>query len=308
MWSRGWRIRDRIVMHGGSTGGYFTLCMILPIPGPIEGRRLLLWPARPHPLGEVLGRGREAGFGRTWWRETEVGPIWPLTTGGSDLPSTTWTRSRPPLLILWGDRDGVRISMADDYFPCRQSQGAVYRIHTVQLRASWLVPLASGKRAGFHASYGGSLQEVHRRPKGKLGVSQSWFFPSLAGSAHGLVLRWHAALMNFGATLRCKRDCLNSVEFRGPCALGSYLEALRFRGFRPQCVGAGHGDRSFRAGAPGIVDFVAVPGNQGGYLGRFAEGVIGSGETRRPGALLWASPLPSSSFLAASSLFSMAQW
>ena len=61
-----------------------------------------------------------------------MGMWWQGDRGGPDMAPDHWRersaifnldKVKTPLLILWGDRDGVRISMADDYFRASKERG-----------------------------------------------------------------------------------------------------------------------------------------------------------------------------------------
>ncbi|MEE8157889.1 MAG: prolyl oligopeptidase family serine peptidase, partial [Dehalococcoidia bacterium] len=114
--------RDRIVMQGGSTGGYFVLTMIFRYPdllkaavcfyGPpdlIHSDTIASGAGKPDLVDVVAGDRGGPDMAPDHWRERSI--IYNLD------------RVKTPLMLLWGDRDGVRISMADDYFRAARERG-----------------------------------------------------------------------------------------------------------------------------------------------------------------------------------------
>ena len=106
---------ERVVMQGGSTGGYFTMQTIVRFPtllraavnfyGPTDLVHMYgYYSPRSQPiLGDVVG-GEHGDPTQALEHWQERSAIYHLD------------RIQTPLLILWGDRDyGVRISMADEY-------------------------------------------------------------------------------------------------------------------------------------------------------------------------------------------------
>jgi dipeptidyl aminopeptidase/acylaminoacyl peptidase len=107
--------KERIVMHGGSTGGFFTLAMLHRYPDLLKAAVCFYGPP------DLIHSDRySAGAGRPVLGDVVAGD-----RGGPDMAPDHWKgrsliynldKVKTPLLLLWGDRDGVRISMADDYF------------------------------------------------------------------------------------------------------------------------------------------------------------------------------------------------
>ena len=114
--SEGWIDPERVVMQGGSTGGFFVMSMLHRYPDRIQAAVNLygptnlvhmydMWaPAERPILGDVVGGDLgPPSVAPDHWRERSA---------YFNIDSI-----RTPLLILWGDRDySVRISMADEYF------------------------------------------------------------------------------------------------------------------------------------------------------------------------------------------------
>ncbi len=113
---------DKVVMHGGSTGGYFTLCMIYQYPDLLNAAVCFYGPP------DLIHSDRYSSGGG----KPVLGDVVAGDRGGPDMAPDHWRersaifnldKVKTPLLILWGDRDGVRISMADDYFRAAKERG-----------------------------------------------------------------------------------------------------------------------------------------------------------------------------------------
>ena len=114
---------DRVVMQGGSTGGFFVMSAIQRYPdrlkaavnfyGPTDLVHMYrMWaPAERPILGDVVGgdHGNPDEAPEHWRERSAYFNVDAIQT---------------PLLILWGDRDySVRISMADAYYELAKEQG-----------------------------------------------------------------------------------------------------------------------------------------------------------------------------------------
>ncbi|MBI4522081.1 MAG: S9 family peptidase [Gemmatimonadetes bacterium] len=114
---------NRVVMQGGSTGGYFTMQTIVRYPdllkaavnfyGPTNLVHMYDYysPSQRPTLGDVVGgdHGDPTQAPAHWRERSAIFNIDQIKT---------------PLLILWGDRDyGVRMSMADEYYALAQQKG-----------------------------------------------------------------------------------------------------------------------------------------------------------------------------------------
>jgi len=114
--------RERIVMQGGSTGGYFVLSMIHRYPDLLRAAVCFYGPP------DLIHMWRH----RSGAGNPVLGDVLAGDRGGPDMAPEHWQgrsaiynldKIKTPLLILWGDRDGVRISMADDYFRAAKEKG-----------------------------------------------------------------------------------------------------------------------------------------------------------------------------------------
>ena len=114
---------NRVVMQGGSTGGFFVMSMIQRYPDRIQAavnfygptnlvHMYDMWaPAERPILGDVVGgdHGNPDEAPEHWRSRSAYFNIDEIKT---------------PLLILWGDRDySVRISMADEYYELAKEKG-----------------------------------------------------------------------------------------------------------------------------------------------------------------------------------------
>ena len=113
---------SRVAMHGGSTGGYFTNQTISRYPDLIHAAINFYGPPD---LVHMERYGSAAG-------RSTLGDVVGGDYGGPDIALDHWMERSPvynldnittPLLFLWGDRDGVRISMAQDYFRQAKAKG-----------------------------------------------------------------------------------------------------------------------------------------------------------------------------------------
>ena len=112
-------------MHGGSTGGYFTNQLISRYPQLLKAAVNFYGPPD---LVHMQNYGSASGRSTLW---DVVGGDY----GGPEIALDHWKERSPvynlenivtPLLFLWGDRDGVRISMAQDYFRQAKQMGGKY--------------------------------------------------------------------------------------------------------------------------------------------------------------------------------------
>ncbi len=121
---------DRIVMQGGSTGGFFTMAMLHRYPdllkaavnyyGPTNLVDMYnMWPPSSRPiLGDVVGGDHG--------NPQQAPEHWRSRSAHFNMDTI-----KTPLLILWGDRDfGVRISMADQYVREARRRGLPTDFHT----------------------------------------------------------------------------------------------------------------------------------------------------------------------------------
>ena len=114
---------ERIVMQGGSTGGYFTMQTVVRYPdlvqaavnfyGPTNLIHMYdyLTPAQKPVLGDVVGgdRGDPTAAPRHWKERSALHGI---------------DRIETPVLMLFGDRDyGVRSSLAEEYYRLAVEKG-----------------------------------------------------------------------------------------------------------------------------------------------------------------------------------------
>jgi dipeptidyl aminopeptidase/acylaminoacyl peptidase len=106
---------DKVVMHGGSTGGFFTLSMIHRYPDLLKAAVCFYGPPDLIHMWDY----------RNGSSKPVLGDVVAGDRGGPDMAPTHWKnrsliynldKVKTPLMLLWGDRDGVRISMVDDYF------------------------------------------------------------------------------------------------------------------------------------------------------------------------------------------------
>ena len=113
---------DRVAMHGGSTGGYFTNQTVSRYPDLLKAGVNFYGPPD---LVHMERYGSAAG-------RSTLGDVVGGDYGGPDIALDHWMERSPvynldnivtPLLFLWGDRDGVRISMAQDYFRQAKAKG-----------------------------------------------------------------------------------------------------------------------------------------------------------------------------------------
>ena len=113
---------SRVAMHGGSTGGYFTNQTISRYPDLLKAAINFYGPPD---LVHMERYGSAAG-------RSTLGDVVGGDYGGPDIALDHWMERSPiynldnivtPLLFLWGDRDGVRISMAQDYFRQAKAKG-----------------------------------------------------------------------------------------------------------------------------------------------------------------------------------------
>ncbi len=120
--SQGLVDRERVVMQGGSTGGYFTAQFITRYPDVMKAAVCFYGPP------DLIHFGR---YGSAANRST-LGDVVGGDHGGWDQARDHWVDRSPffhvdkvktPLLILWGDRDNVRISLADDYYRALRDAG-----------------------------------------------------------------------------------------------------------------------------------------------------------------------------------------
>jgi len=113
---------ERVVVQGGSTGGFFVMSLIQRYPDKVRAavnfygptnlvHMYEMWaPAERPILGDVVG-GDHGG-------PDEAPEHWRGRSAYFNIDAI-----RAPLLILWGDRDySVRISMADEYFALAQEK------------------------------------------------------------------------------------------------------------------------------------------------------------------------------------------
>ena len=114
---------NRVIIQGGSTGGYFTMAAIQRYPdrfkaavnfyGPTNLVHMYeMWgPAERPILGDVVGGDHgNPDEAPDHWRERSA--------------YFNIDQIQTPLLILWGDRDySVRISMADEYYELAKEKG-----------------------------------------------------------------------------------------------------------------------------------------------------------------------------------------
>ncbi|MBM3925209.1 MAG: S9 family peptidase [SAR202 cluster bacterium] len=114
--------KDKVVMQGGSTGGFFVCDMIFRYPDLLKAAICFYGPPDLiHSWRMSNGAGKPV-----------LGDVVAGDRGGPDMNPEHWMKRsliynidkvKTPLLILWGDRDGVRISMADDYFRVAKEKG-----------------------------------------------------------------------------------------------------------------------------------------------------------------------------------------
>ena len=113
---------DKVVMLGGSTGGYFTMAMVFRYPDLLAAAVTFYGPP------DLIHSDRYAGGSG----KPVLGDVVAGNRGGPDSAPDHWkSRStiynldkvKTPMLVLWGDRDTVRISMADDYLRASKENG-----------------------------------------------------------------------------------------------------------------------------------------------------------------------------------------
>ena len=114
--------QDKIVMQGGSTGGFFVFSMIHRYPDLLKAAvgfygstdlihsyQMKSGASMPVHGDVVAGDRGGPDMAPEHWRERSV--IYNLD------------KVKTPLMLQWGDRDGVRISMADDYYRAAKDRG-----------------------------------------------------------------------------------------------------------------------------------------------------------------------------------------
>ena len=107
---------ERVVMQGGSTGGYFTMQTIVRYPDLLQAAVNFYGPTNLIHMYDYLTRAQKPVLGDVVGGDhgdpMEAPEHW---RDRSALFSID--RIQTPLLMLWGDRDyGVRISLADEYY------------------------------------------------------------------------------------------------------------------------------------------------------------------------------------------------
>lgn len=116
--TRGLIDRNRVVMQGGSTGGYRTMQTAVRFPGLLKAAVNLYGPTNVVALQKfyegtrrrALFGGNDRSLGLEHWKERSA-------TYNLDRITT-------PILLLWADRDlGVPTSQADEYFRLARQKG-----------------------------------------------------------------------------------------------------------------------------------------------------------------------------------------
>ena len=113
---------NKVVMQGGSTGGYFVLAMTFRYPDLLSAAVCFYGcPDLLHTWSHRSGTSRPV-----------LGDVVGGDRGGPDMAPEHWKgrsaiynleKIKTPTLLLWGDRDGVRPSHADDYYRAAKDQG-----------------------------------------------------------------------------------------------------------------------------------------------------------------------------------------
>ena len=113
---------NKVVMQGGSTGGYFVLAMTFRYPDLLSAAVCFYGPPD---LVDMYHISPGAGL-------PDAVDVVGGDRGGPDMAPEHWHGRSPiynldkiktPTLLLWGDRDGVRPSHADDYYRVAKDQG-----------------------------------------------------------------------------------------------------------------------------------------------------------------------------------------
>ncbi|MBM3926499.1 MAG: S9 family peptidase [SAR202 cluster bacterium] len=114
--------KDKVVQQGGSTGGFFTFVTVYRYPD-------LLKAAVPFYGSTDLIHSYRMKTGAS---KPVHGDVVAGDRGGPDMAPEHWMgrsifynvdKVKTPLLVFWGDRDGVRISMMDDLFRVFKEKG-----------------------------------------------------------------------------------------------------------------------------------------------------------------------------------------
>ncbi|MBM3926637.1 MAG: S9 family peptidase [SAR202 cluster bacterium] len=114
--------KDKVVMQGGSTGGYFSLTMCFRYPDLLKASVCFYGaPDLIHFWRYSAGAGKPV-----------LGDVVAGDRGGPDMAPEHWKgrsliynleKVKTPLLFFWGDRDGYSVAMGDSFFRECKAQG-----------------------------------------------------------------------------------------------------------------------------------------------------------------------------------------